>query len=871
MNETVICTIITKNFLAHARTLTKTFLSYHPNGRAFVLLIDEIVDQGEAATEPFTTILIHDLNIPHRSAMLFRYTLFELSCALKPYFLEYLFQKYDYSKICYFDSDITIHHPLDEIFTLLDSKLVVLTPHLLDFLEDGHSPDERAILQAGAYNAGFLGVAQHPELERFLHWWQRRVEKQAVVDVAQGLFTDQRWLDLVPGLFDDVYIHRDPGCNIGYWNFNHRYMEQSKTGYVVDGSPLKFFHFSGFSVEDLESISKHQTRYKLQDVPHLRPLYEQYRDYLLENGYDNVKGLTCDYDFFDNGVRIPEFARYLWRKIDEDGQRWPDPYNTRLKDSFINWLNEPIDRDDQNQVLVTNLALELYRHRVDLHKAFPDILGRDRREFAEWFTTNANQWHKIDNLFIEPISHSLAEIPETQHINTTTSEPQSDNWWRAKLYLQAKDFLNRVGIGPRVKAIIGAEQVWKVRQLFFYGKVSEYNLYRPDYVPPPPTVEELDQASKNGHPKTDQEPLFGLNVIGYLRDEIGVGEVARSILKALDQKNFPVAHVSITNNETRSEDTSVLHLPTGNPYAINLCNVNADAAVGLRQFLGQDFFQNRYNIGFWFWELAHFPEVWHNSFSYFDEIWVGSNFVQAVITPFAPVPVVNVRVPVIRPASSTVTRADLGLPQDKHIFLFVFDGLSFVERKNPLELIQAYHTAFEPHFKDTALVIKATGLHRNPKLAQRLRQKMESISGILIDRYMSRDELNGLFQACDTYVSLHRSEGFGLTMAEAMSLGKAVIGTAYSANMDFMTSGNSYPVPYQLVEIEEDYGPYQRGNLWAAPDIAEAATLMRRVVANPGEGQQKGELAQQDIERLYGIETVANIIIKRLETIQRWL
>lgn len=869
MNKPVICTINTKSYLAHARTLAKTFLHHHPAGNVFMLLVDEIGDHYDPADEPFTTILAQDLNIPNFSTMSFRYTLFELSCALKPYLMEYLFNEYGCDKLCYFDVDITINHPLDEIFALLDSKLMVLVPHLLDFLEDGYHPDERSILQAGAYNAGFIGVAQHPELERFFHWWQRRLEKQSVVDTAQGLFADQRWMDLAPGLFADVHIHRDPGCNVAYWNLNSRDMEQTNTGYMVNGSVLKFFHFSGFSVENIEAISQHQNRYTLRKVPHLRPIYEQYRDYLVENGYHDVKDLPCAYNFFDNGVRIPDFARYLWRNMDEDEQRWSDPFNTHHDRSFISWLNEPGDTVGQNDILLTNLALEIYHRRVDLHEVFPDVLGRDRREFARWFTMYAYQEFKVDNFFIEPINNSLNKTSKTNSNHKTVSESPPDSPQSAKIYLRTRDFLNRIGVGPVVKGIIGAEQVWKVRQLFFFGKVSEYNRYRPTHVSPRPISEETEQIDKNDQ-QEDIQKSPGLNVVGYLSDEIGVGEVARSILKALDYKNFPVAQVTISNNEARSEDTSIQHLPAGNPYSINLFNVNADAVPGLYQYLGPDYFKDKYNIGFWFWELSEFPQAWRNSFSYLDEIWVGSNFVQTALASYSPIPVVNVRVPIIRPTAPTVTRVYLGLPEHKHIFLFAFDGLSFAERKNPLDLIEAYRTAFGPHFKDTTLVLKATKLDRNPKVAQRLRQEIDSVSGILIDRYMSRDELNGLFHACDTYVSLHRSEGFGLTIAEAMMLGKPVIATAYSANMDFMTPANSFPVSYRLVELEEDYGPYQKGNLWAAPDIAEAAALMKRVVDNPEEAQRKGLLAQEDIEQFYGIETVSKIIVKRLEAIQGW-
>lgn len=875
MNEPIICTIITKNYLAHARTLAQTFLQYHPAGRVFVLLIDKEFDNNDFASETFTPILINDLNIPRLRLMLFRYTMFELSCALKPYLLEYLFKKYGFNKICYFDSDFTINDSLDEIFTLLDSKLLILTPHLLDFLEDGQHPDEQSILQAGAYNAGFIGVAQHPELERFLQWWQRRLEKYSVVDVSHGLFTDQRWLDLAPGFFADVYIHRDPGCNVSYWNLNHRHIEQTPTGYKVNDSPLKFFHFSGFSIENIETISAHQTRYTLREIPHLRSIYKQYRDLLIKNGYYNVKNLACPYDFFDNGIRIPPFARYLWREVDEDGQRWPDPINTYPKDSFINWLNAPAD--NHNEPLITHLALELYHRRPDLQQVFPNIFGGDRLSFAEWFVRHGHTEGQIDSFFIEPVAVSLNQTPKTQPtFEKTFTQPKvaTEMFNRqqltpgARLYLPIRDFLNRVGVGPRIKAAIGSEQVWKVRQLFFYANISENNRNRAAYISPRPLLTEI-QSVKTDLKQASKLP-FGLNVIGYLQDEIGVGEVARSVLKALDYKNFPVAQVSISNKEALSNDTSTSHLPSGNPYSINLCNINADGAPVLYQALGQNFFQNRYNIGFWFWELAQFPMVWQNSFSYFDEIWVGSTFVQEAIAPSSPIPVINVRVPFFKPVPSNVTRADLGLPDDKHIFLFVFDGLSYAERKNPLDLIRAYRNAFEPHFRDTVLVIKAAGLHRNPEIAQCLREEIESISGILIERYLSRNELTGLFQACDTYVSLHRSEGFGLTMAEAMSLGKPVIATAYSANMDFMSQNNSYPVSYRLVEIEEDYGPYQKGNQWAAPDIAEAAALMKHVVANPEEAQRKGLLAQQDIEQIYGIEVVSGKIIKRLEMIHSW-
>lgn len=871
MNQPTICTIISKNYLAHARVLANTFLQHHPDGRIFVLLVDELDGYFDPDAESFTLILARDLNIPDFQTMAFRYTILELNTAVKPFFLEHLFTQYGCQQVCYFDPDITINHPLDEIFNLLKTHLMVLVPHLLDFLEDGHQPDEPYILRAGVYNLGFIGVARHPELNRFLHWWQRRLRKDCLVDPVRGLFTDQRWMDLAPGFFDDVCIHRDPGCDVAYWNLNHRTLEKTESGYSANGSPLKFFHFSGFSVNNVEIVSKHQDRFTLSDLPQVRPLYEAYRVQLLKNGYDTVKHWPYAYNYFDNQVKIPDTARYIWRETDQNQLYWPTPSQTNGPDDFIQWLNQSVDGNQNRRPLLTRLALEIYQSRIDIQQAFPDILRSDRRDFAKWFVTQAADEHHIDEFFIKPVADSL----KTRTIQNSTPSPQEDESQAsilvpadepddhlhlgAKTYLQIRDMLNRIGLGQRIRAIVGPEQVLKIRQTFFYGNSQNAQIY---------AASGPVRANPIIAPNTSYKVKKpGLNVVGYLRDETGVGEVARSILKALHRQDFPVAQTSIDGYSARANDTSVLHIPKGHPHSVNLINVNADQVPIVYEGLGSDFFKEKYNIGFWFWELSQFPDVWLDSLKYFNEIWVGSSFIQATLAPVAPIPVVNMRVPIIKPTPSSLTRTDLGLPVDKHIFLFTFDGLSYIERKNPFALIEAYRQAFEPHFADTALVIKVTNLDKNPEMAQLLRREMSSISGILINRYMTRNELNGLFQACDTYVSLHRSEGFGMTIAETMAIGKPVIATAYSANMDFMTPANSYPVAYRLVELEQNYGPYKKGNFWANPNIDDAAALMQQVASCPEEARKKGQLAQVDIEQFYGVESVAQNIVKRLERI----
>lgn len=418
MCEAVICTIISKNYLAHARALTQTFLRYHPQGRVFVLLVDEIDGYFDPAEESFTVVPVSQIGIPNLQAMIFRYTILELNTAVKPYFLDYLFKRYGLEKLCYFDPDITFHHSLDEIFDLLTGRLMVLVPHLLDFLEDGYLPDEPYIMRSGIYNLGFIGLARHPELERFLSWWQRRLERWCMVDTARGLFTDQRWIDLAPGLFEGVYIHRDPGCDIAYWNLNHRRVEPVGNGYLVNGSPLKFFHYSGFMVEDAEIISKHQNRYTLTDVPHLRLLYEDYRRLLIEQGYFTVKDWPYAYSqfYFDNGMPAPEIIRLIWRAVDEIcPDRWPDPLAVAVPDSFLTWLNQPADTPPPGQPVITNLALAIYNQRPDLQRVFPEMLQHQRQTYAQWFVGAAGRDHNLDeDTFIRPMAEALAATYQSQ-------------------------------------------------------------------------------------------------------------------------------------------------------------------------------------------------------------------------------------------------------------------------------------------------------------------------------------------------------------------------------------------------------------------------------------------------------------------------
>ena len=196
----------------------------------------------------------------------------------------------------------------------------------------------------------------------------------------------------------------------------------------------------------------------------------------------------------------------------------------------------------------------------------------------------------------------------------------------------------------------------------------------------------------------------------------------------------------------------------------------------------------------------------------------------------------------------------------------MFDAHSIVERKNPGALIQAFKRAF-PSEANARLVLKL--VHADRALVERLRAEAADARVLVVDRVFDRDEVNSLIALSDCYVSLHRSEGFGLTLAEAMALGKPVIATGYSANVDFMNVSNSLLVRYQMVRLERDLPPYPRGSVWADPDVDHAAELMRMVYADPDRARKLGERARADVMAYLSPEAAAARISERLALIGR--
>ncbi|WP_250442509.1 glycosyltransferase [Actinotalea sp. C106] len=355
----------------------------------------------------------------------------------------------------------------------------------------------------------------------------------------------------------------------------------------------------------------------------------------------------------------------------------------------------------------------------------------------------------------------------------------------------------------------------------------------------------------------------GVNVIGFLRGELGVGESARQMLNALQSAAVPTRTVPVARHASSRQGASYASGDAGPTRDTSLICVNADLTPSVAASM-PSLFSQTYRIGMWYWEVEEFPADQHVGFDHLDEVWVATEFIRRAIEPHSPVPVRTVLPPLPQRGEDPVlSREDLGLPAGP-LFLFSFDYLSTVERKNPLGLIDAFERAFgvdgEPH-----LVIKSINADRRPAEAERLRLRAAaSPRVVLLEDYLDAAARDALVAHCDAYVSLHRAEGLGLTIAEAMAWGKPVIATAYSGNLDFMSESNSYLVPFADAAIPEDAAPYPPGGVWAEPDLDAAAAAMKDVIEHPSNALKKGAQAAQDIAALHSPEAAGRRVLEAL-------
>jgi len=922
--KTTVFTIIAKNYLPYARVLMRSAAEVHPSWRRVVILADTADDHFDPRAEDFEIVTSAELPIPNPLWFHFKYTVTELCTAVKPYAIEHLFKHSDAARVIYLDPDIRIYSLLEHITGALDERAnVVLTPHLTNPLNDGMFPGDIDILRAGAYNLGFIAVARSQESQAFIQWWQQRLYDDCVVDLAHGLFVDQRWVDLAPGLFEGVTIVRDAGYNVAYWNLAHREVIRTNDGYRVAGAPLAFFHFSGYDPRQPDQLSRHQNRFRVNDLPEgTQQLLAGYREELLDAEYDICRSWPYAFAFFRNGTPLPDLGRPIHHEAPDLLSRIEDPFSDDGFHAFIEQWNSPIDGDGKHDG-VSRLAYRIYRARTDVQAAMPDIFGGHYLSFLEWMMVSGRIEHGLGEEFLLPIAGAfqsgasdgpgresraktpfdvlLAEMvhdaPESNdralqlsrlagalfdirpELRRHFPDPRGRDRERFLMWLltygKREHHLSAAQVAPlkaHWREAVAALPDWRARlrnRVLLAGMAASAHL-RP---PPPKRAERPESLNTPGDlldepavniPDVPPPGERGVNLVGYFRSETGVGQSARAARVSLQTAGVGLSLRSVADPGPLRRDYSAGPMSTAFPYDTNLFYVNADQTHTVRNRLGPSFYRHRRNIGYWVWELDEFPARWRSAFDVYQEIWTPSTFCRDAVAGKSPVPVFRIPYSVSPAAPVGMDRQYFGLPADRFLFLMAFDVLSVVERKNPLAVIRAFEQAFGPQ-SGCELVIKVNHAEDGAECIQTLRSACSNGSVRILDSTLRREEMDALTNCADCVVSLHRSEGFGLVIAEAMHFGKPVVVTNYSGNIDFTLPDNSLLVNYKLAPVGPQCGPYNPTSLWADPDVDHAAKHLRAIASQKDLYGRLSGAGRSYVRQALSPETVGAAMRKRIE------
>jgi glycosyltransferase involved in cell wall biosynthesis len=763
-----IFTICSNNYMPFAHVLFASLRRFHPEAQLFLCLADRLIERGGFYKSDYTVIEGRDLGIPDFPSFAFRYDIMEFNTALKPFMFLHLFEDRGFDLVLYFDPDIEVFAPLTAVVAALHGGAsFFLTPHLCSPCEDRREPNDITIMRAGSYNLGFLGVSHSAEAIERLGWWARRLRYQCVDAQAEGLFVDQKFIDLIPGFTPSTVISHDTTLNVAYWNLQQRRLAHSESGWSVDGAPLTFFHFSGFDPGMPDRLSKHDPRFAGDLAEPLRKLTARYAACLLAEGYGAVPRALYAYGQFASGTPIHPLIRRMFR----DGHRFwgSDPFDT-----YEAFLHEPWAEASQSgpDQTITNFM-------KFLQGAVPRLGGLDLRErdavnhLIRWFVNDAAGELALDPVLIEPAAARL---------------------------------------GRSRRPLTG--------------------------VPPRRDGGEMD-----------------VTVTAPLRRMEDAGTHAQRTFRALLAGGLAV------------EMLDEASLAAGDGAPVQIICLEADEMPHLLPLWAAQSRGDAYRILVPSWNLAWLPAAALAAIGLVHEVWAPSQFIELSLAGQTDRPVMHMPLVVERDPVAVIPRRHFGLPDDRFLFLSLCSLRPGMDREDPRIAIRAFRRAFPQ--RGAAFLALAI---RSGSLAPAHRAMIDrEIDGdpdiMLLDRPMTAASRLGLMASCDALLSLHRSEGTALGLAEAMLLNRPVIATRYSASAAFVTPNTGYPIDYRLVPIESEGHPSGTQPCWAEVDLSHAAWVMARLQAAPERAASLVVQAAKLVRRNHGRDHVAGLQKARLREI----
>jgi glycosyltransferase involved in cell wall biosynthesis len=397
-------------------------------------------------------------------------------------------------------------------------------------------------------------------------------------------------------------------------------------------------------------------------------------------------------------------------------------------------------------------------------------------------------------------------------------------------------------------------------------------------VPPPPILPSRAPPAILAKPGLKTARQASPLLIGYIDAQLGIGQSLRGLASAMAEAGLPfsIYPFDVGVKGRRSIPTMPERYDQVTLHDINIIEVSPAELPQVFGHVSKDHFDGSYNILRTYWELAKGPAVWRQDhcMDRIDEIWAPNAFCATAFRDFFDGPIVIVP-PCLEIADSSSDLAQdgrnrFGLDRNVFYFMFSFDYYSFPQRKNPVAVIRAFLTAFPDFHHPVGLVVKATGAEGHfPAIKKEIVAAAQADGRItIIDTSLSRGDMMSLMAATDCYVSLHRSEGFGLGMAEAMALEKPVIATGYSGNGEFVTESTGYPVPFELTPVRPHEYVHTEGQVWANPDEDACAEMMRNIVDHPEEAASRARAGRAFVADRYGAANVGRLAADRLAAIR---
>ncbi|HWX14959.1 MAG TPA: glycosyltransferase [Chthoniobacterales bacterium] len=482
---------------------------------------------------------------------------------------------------------------------------------------------------------------------------------------------------------------------------------------------------------------------------------------------------------------------------------------------------------------------EFYMHMPEVQRHFPlALLPPAQKEFIDWLLGEGRAQHRLSDEEIGQFIHETSEEPARGIAETYLINP---DWQK------------------RFPSPLDRQQQTKLLE-WLRGKFPEF-----------PALKEIcrltgraiERARRSGR---DAARSSGVNILAHFCYPSGLQQAALATWRALESVGVPTSCRDVPSGVDTDLDPRApwLGLEIHPTTIINIAPATLFEVSYQRAGLARR--EGVYRIANWYWELEDIPLEWARFASLIDEIWAPSPFVAEAMRPVMPVPIFEMLPAVSIGRIEPVRRRQLNIMDHHFVFLFAFDLCSQFERKNPLGVIRAFRKAFS-RAEAATLLIKTTRGDQDLAGFNRLKNFADENGVLLVNELASRARAYGYIDMCDCFISLHRSEGFGLGLAEAMLLGKPVIATNYSGNLAFMNHENSLLVDYTLTDISESGPIYKQGSRWAMPNEDHAAAMMRAVYENREEAFAHAGRAQPEIKAKLALEAAGRRMKKRLDEI----